>query len=222
MRLRCSQWCPDFLFGRARGLGRENGVRKKPRAAARQPPRSLRRALSRCFFPFPANLLFRAPFSLPFAVFLLSFFFLFVFDQGPNPADPKEKSLEGSFACPGMAESRQGAPSRPNLAIPRFGYIFPPWAGFAALRRRRARLNPMAGAAPRARGASVRNLGGAGSGSGSSRWGEAPARRGGGAFCAGSSVMRVFRRLPGSGRRRGAAVSRRRVALPAPAVCFAG
>lgn len=202
------------------------GAKKAPRGgaptAAGASPRSLRRALSRCFFPFHAHLLFRAPFSLPFAVFLLSFFFLFVFDQGPNPADPKEKSLEGSFACPGMAESRQGAPSRPNLAIPRFGYIFPPWAGFAALRRRRARLNPMAGAAPRARGASVRNLGGAGPGSGSSRWGEAPARRGGGAFCAGSSVMRVFRRLPGSGRRRGAAVSRRRVVLPAPAVCFAG
>lgn len=197
------------------------GAKKAPRGgaptAAQFAPRSFP-----LFLSFPREFAFSSSFLPAIRGLFAFFFFLFVFDQGPNPADPKEKSLEGSFACPGMAESRQGAPSRPNLAIPRFGYIFPPWAGFAALRRRRARLNPMAGAAPRARGASVRNLGGAGSGSGSSRWGEAPARRGGGAFCAGSSVMRVFRRLPGSGRRRGAAVSRRRVALPAPAVCFAG
>ena len=201
------------------------GAKKAPRGgaptAAQFAPRSFP-----LFLSFPREFAFSSSFLPAIRGLFAFFFFLFVFacflDQGPNPADPKEKKPEGSFVCPGMAESSQVAPSRPNLAIPRFGYIFPPWAGFAALRRRRARLNPMAGAAPRARGARVRNLGGAGPGSGSSRWGEAPARRGGGAVCAGSSVMRVFRRLPGSGRRRGAAVSRRRVVLPAPAVCFAG
>ena len=207
-------------MGREKSPARRRANRRRG-VAAQFAPRSFP-----LFLSFPRAFAFSSSFLPALRGLFAFFFFLFVFacflDQGPNPADPKEKSLEGSFACPGMAESRQGAPSRPNLAIPRFGYIFPPWAGFAALRRRRARLNPMAGAAPRARGASVRNLGGAGPGSGSSRWGEAPARRGGGAFCAGSSVMRVFRRLPGSGRRRGAAVSRRRVVLPAPAVCFAG
>ncbi len=207
-------------MGREKSPARRRANRRRG-VAAQFAPRSFP-----LFLSFPRAFAFSSSFLPAIRGLFAFFFFLFVFacflDQGPNPADPKEKKPEGSFVCPGMAESRQGAPRRPNLAIPRFGYIFPPWAGFAALRRRRARMNPMAGAAPRARGASVRNLGGAGPGSGSSRWGEAPARRGGGAFCAGSSVMRVFRRLPGSGRRRGAAVSRRRVVLPAPAVCFAG
>ncbi len=252
MRLRCSQCCPDFLFVRSAARSGANGVREKRRAAARQSPPGRRRAVCAAPFPFVSFLSLFICFSSSFLpslrglfAFLLSFFplslpFSFLFlpilpfvsffsFRAPTRPTPRNKIPAGGASPARMAESRQVALRRPNLAIPRFGYIFPLCAGFAALRRCRSRMNPMIGALPRARGASGRNRGGAGPESGSSRWCKEPSPADGGAssriparragwplffppplplraprpagraFCAGSSVMRVFRRLPGSG-----------------------
>lgn len=187
-------------MGREKSAARRRANRRRGVAAQFAPrPFTL-------FLSSPCSFAFRAPFSLPFAVFLLfycrsflvlssflflpilpvisfSFFFLSFFSfRAPTRPTPRNKIPAGGASPARMAESRQVALRRPNLAIPRFGYIFPLCAGFAALRRRRLRMNPMIGALPRARGASGRNWVGAGPGSGSSRWGKAPRPADGGGF----------------------------------------
>lgn len=220
------------------------------------------------FLSSPCSFAFRAPFSFLFAVFLLfyclsflfpflflsfflpilpfvsfSFFFLSFFFSfmAPTRPTPRKKTPAGGASPARMAESMQVALRRPNLAIPRFGYIFPlgRLRRFAAPSSCRGREGQAAGiGAARGRdqaqavGAKsrARRTGGFEPHLGAARR-MAPLppplplrapRPAGRAFCARSSVMRVFRRLPGSGCCRGAAVSRRRVALPAPAVCFVG
>lgn len=195
-------------MGREKSAARRRANRRRRGVAAQFAPRPFT-----LFLSSPCSFAFRAPFSLPFAVFLLfyclsflvlssflflpilpvisfSFFFLsFFFRSGPQPGRSQGKRLRRGGASPArMAESRQVAPRRPNLAISRFGYIFPLCAGFAALRRCRSRMNPMIGALPRARGASGRNRGGAGPGSGSSRWGKAPRPADGGGLRAASRL----------------------------------